>query len=159
MTTGSRLEYIRTDVGVGISLSAGAIVGEARVLTAIHQLVMSLDSVLLSIAVGTEPASVSGRGALHARNITVGVEGIHLSPSGCVVELRLLGRRAAVEAGPLVEAAGNGEGARELNLSNTLNSGVEVLGGAISVDIGEKGRWPDGIVSSSRSSEVVRSGD
>ena len=159
MATGSRLEYIRTDIGVGISISAGAVVGEARVLTTIHQLVVVLDSVLPSSVVDTEPASVSGSAALHTRNIAVGIKSIHLSPVGCGNKLRLLGRRAAVEVGPLVVGAGNCEGTGELNFSNTPNSGVEDLGGTVGVDIGEEGRWPDGIVSRSRSSEVVRSGD
>jgi len=55
--------------------------------------------------------------------------------------------------------AGDSEIARELNLSSTLNSGEQLLGGAISIDVGEKLRWLDGVVSSASSSEVVGSRD
>ena len=55
--------------------------------------------------------------------------------------------------------AGDGEVTGELDLSNILNSGIEVLGGATSIDVGEEVRWLDGIVSSARSGEVVRGGD
>lgn len=120
---------------------------------------MTLDSVLPGRVVFTKPGGVSGRAALQTRNVTVCIESIHLCPIGRVGELRLLGRRAAVEVSPLVVAAGNGEVTGELNLSNTLNSGVEVLGGAVGVDIGKESRWSDGVVSSPRSSEVVRSGN
>ena len=55
--------------------------------------------------------------------------------------------------------AGDSEVTKELDLSNILNSGIEVLGGATSIDVGEEVRWLDGIVSSARSGEVVRGGD
>jgi len=138
MTTGSRLEYIRTDVGVGISLSAGAVVGEGRVLTAAHQLVVVLNSAHASRVVGTEPASVPGRTARDARNVREGARGITLGTRSRGVELRLLGGRAAVEAGPLVEGTGNSEGAGEVHRNNIPNSGVEVLDGAVGVDVGKE---------------------
>jgi hypothetical protein len=55
--------------------------------------------------------------------------------------------------------AGDSEVTRELNLRRILDSGPEVLGGAVSIDIGEEVRWLDGVVSSARSSEVVRGRD
>jgi len=55
--------------------------------------------------------------------------------------------------------AGDSKVTRELNLSNILDSGVEVLGGAINIDVGEEVRWLDGVVSSTRLSEVIRGGD
>ena len=55
--------------------------------------------------------------------------------------------------------AGDSEVTGELDLCNILNSGVEVLGGATGVDVGEEVRWLDGVVSSTRPGEVVRGGD
>jgi hypothetical protein len=55
--------------------------------------------------------------------------------------------------------AGDSEVPRELDLDNTFNSGVQVLGGPITTNGGEAVRWLDGVVSSARSSEVVGSGD
>jgi hypothetical protein len=52
--------------------------------------------------------------------------------------------------------AGDGEVSRELNCSNVLNVGVQVLGGAVSIDVGEQVRRPDGVVSSS---EIETDGD
>jgi len=54
--------------------------------------------------------------------------------------------------------AGDGEVTRELDLSNILNSCVEVLGGATSIDVGEEVRRLDGVVSSTRPGEVVWGG-
>jgi len=55
--------------------------------------------------------------------------------------------------------AGDIEVTREFDLNNVLNSGIEVLGGATSIDVGEEIRWLDGVVSSTRPGEVVRGGD
>ena len=41
---------------------------------------------------------------------------------------------------------GDGEVTSELDLGNVPNSGVEVLGGAIVVDVGEEVRWLDGVL-------------
>jgi len=59
---------------------------------------------------------------------------------------------------PPIEDTGDNKVTREPNLSNILNGGVEVFGGAIDIDIGEKVRWLDGVVSGTRYSEVVCGG-
>jgi len=41
-------------------------------------------------------------------------------------------------------------------LRKTLNSSVEVIGGAIGIDVGEQVRWYDGVFSGTGSSEAVR---
>lgn len=55
--------------------------------------------------------------------------------------------------------AGDSEITGELNLSGILNGGEEVPGGAVRVNVDEEVRWLNGIVSSTRLSEVVRDGD
>ena len=55
--------------------------------------------------------------------------------------------------------AGDGEVSGESDLSNILNGGVEVLGGTISINVGEEIRWFDRIVSSARASEVICRGN
>jgi len=124
-----------------------------------HCLVVVLDSALPSRVVGTEPASVPGRTARDTRNVSEGFGSIGLGTSSRGVELRLLGGRTAVEAGPLDKGAGNCEGAGEVHLSNIPDSSVEVPGGAVGINVGEEGRWPDGVIPGPRLSEVVRSGD
>ena len=53
---------IRTDVGVYVgSISAGAVVVEAREVIAIDQPEVVLDGALATTVVGTEPGGVSGR--------------------------------------------------------------------------------------------------
>ena len=76
-----------------------------------------------------------------------------------VHEPLLLGRRAAVEADPLLVNAGDGKATREVNLGSILTDGINVLEGAISIDVGEQVRWLDGVLSRARQSEVVRSGN
>ena len=56
-------------------------------------------------------------------------------------------------------AAGDGEGTGELDLDNILNGGVEVLGGAVTIHVGEQVRWLDGIISRSGFGEVVSGRD
>ena len=56
-----------------------------------------------------------------------------------------------------MDIAGHGEVTRDLNLGCIFNGGQEVLGGAISIDVDELVRWLNVIVSSARSTEVVRS--
>ena len=159
MTTSPGLKCIRTDEGEEISISAGAVEGEARVLMVGHLLVVVLNSVLPGRVVCTKPASIAGRPARDARNVREGIGGKVLGIGSSGVELRLLGGRTTVEAGPLGEGAGNCEGAGQLHLSDIPNSSVEVLDGTVGIDVGEEGRWPDRIISSSGLSEVVRSGD
>ena len=55
--------------------------------------------------------------------------------------------------------AGDSEVTKQFNLGRIFNSGEQVLGSAIGIDVGEKVRWLDGIISSPGSGEVVRTGD
>jgi hypothetical protein len=155
----SRLKDIRTDVGEVVRRSAAAVVGEAGEITAADQLEVVPDDVQARRVVGTEPAKVPVRAARDAHKVSVGIgsEGLGVNNGG--LELRLHGRRTAGEEGPLVVDARDGEVTRELNCSNALNGGAEVLGGAAGIDVGKEVRWPDGVVSGARSSEVVRGGD
>lgn len=131
------VENIRTNVGVCAGISTGAVVGEGRILATADQLVVALYGALARRGVGTKPGNESGCAARNTRNVGVGVDGIGLGPGGGGVKSRLLVSRAAVETGPLVVGAGDGEVTGELDLS-ILNGGVEVLGGAISTDVGEE---------------------
>lgn len=73
----------------------------------------------------------------------------------------LLTRRATVEPSPLVVGPPGDSSleARELDLGNTLDSGVQVLGGSLSVDASEVVRWFNGVLSGTRLGEAVRSED
>ena len=53
---------------------------------------------------------------------------------------------------------GDGESTGELDLSDILNSGMEVLGGDVTMNVSEQDRWLDGVVSESGFSEAVSSG-
>ena len=87
-----RLEYIRTDVGVGARSSAGAVVGEARELMAADQPVVFPYSVPTSGGIGTEPGPVSVRAARDPKKVRVGSGGVTLGVSSGSVELRLPNR-------------------------------------------------------------------
>ena len=54
---------------------------------------------------------------------------------------------------------GDSEVAGELDLGSIPNGSVQVLGGAIGVDVGEQVRWLDDVITSARFREVVGSGD
>jgi len=155
----SRLKDIRTDIGVGARSGAGAVVGEAREWVASDQPVVVPDGVLASSGVGTEPGLVSARAARDIKKIRVGPAGVGLSVSGGGVELRLSDRCAADEASSLFVGARDGKGTGEFEFSDIHNSGVEVLGGAITIDIGEQVRWLNGVLSRSGFGEVVCGGD
>jgi len=137
------LKDIRTDVGEGVRISAGAVVGEAQKLAAVDQLEVALDGVLARSGVGAEPGGVSDSAHRDTRKVKVGVAGINLGADSGSVDLRLPSRRTTNECGPLGVDAGDSEVAREPNLSGIFNSGEEVLGGAIRIDIGEEVRWLD----------------
>jgi len=126
-----------------------------------HLLEGFLDDDLLKKGVSTEPGNVSARGVLivDAIKVSVGVTDKDLGFHSGDKDIKLLSRRAVFGGSPLVVDAGDSKVTREGNLSNTLNSGVEVFGGAINIDVGEEARWLDGVVSGTRSSEVVRGGD
>lgn len=53
---------------------------------------------------------------------------------------------------------GNGEVSREVNIGGILDGGEEVLGSAVSIDIGKEVRWLDRVIASASSSEVVGGG-
>ena len=55
--------------------------------------------------------------------------------------------------------AGDSEATKEFNLSNILDNRIEGLGDAFRIDVDEEIRWLDGVVSSTRSGEVVRGGN
>ena len=120
---------------------------------------MVLDGASAVIIVGTEPPSVSGGAARDIRNVGVGVTGIGLGVIGGGVNLRLLVGRAAVEASPFAVDSGDGEVSREPDLRSIFNGRVEVLGGAISINVDEAVRRLDGVVSGTRSSEIVCNGN
>ena len=143
---GSQLiKYMRTDVGVLI-LSADAAAGEARVLMVTRQLIVILDSGPPRRAVRDDP------------NLRERYSSICLGTSSRGIEIRLLGERTFVKAGPFGEGAGNSEGAGEIHLGDTPNSAVEPgCLSTIGVDVGEEGQRLDGAVSVPRLSEVVRS--
>ena len=139
-------KHIRTDVGKRVGFGTSAVVGETRVLVTVDQLVVALDGALTSRGVGAEPGGVSSRAARDACKIRVGVGGIGLGVSGGDVDLRLHGRRAAIEGSPLAVDASDSEVARQPNASRILDIGEKVLGGAIGINIGEEVRRLDGVI-------------
>ena len=159
----SRLKAIRTNVGRGSRIVAGAaIVGEAREAITVDRSEDVLDGVLVVRIGSTEPGIIPRRAAQaprHPQKIGVGLAGIVLGVGSGVVDRSLLVRRAADVASPFVVDAGDSEGTGEVDPSNVLNGGVQVFGRAICIDVGEQIRRLDGIVSGPTFSEVVRSRD
>ena len=95
---------------------------------------------------------------LERLDVIVGFLSEDVSIDGSVDDFRLLVRRALfkLEVIPLVvDLTGDGQITGELYLSGTLDSRVEVLEDTISIDIGEEVRWFDGVVPSTRASEIV----
>ena len=123
------------------------------------QPVVVLDSALASSGVGTKPGPVPGRAARDTQKVSEGINGVGLGARSSSFDLRLSGCRATDEASPLVVGAGGSEVTRELDLSDVPNSGVEVLGGTISINVGEEVRWFNRVVSRPGLGEVVRGGD
>lgn len=115
--------------------------------------------------VGTEVPLVSGRYVGFTRDtakVIVGLGGKSLSVPSGDDNLLLLARRAICEDGIpfIVGAPGDGGIARELDPGKPLNSGVQVLWCAITIDVSEEARRFDGVVSGARLGEVgVRSGN
>ena len=120
---------------------------------------VALDKAVTSGGIGPEPGLVSAGAARNTLHGVVGLAGVCLGAGGGLFDERLLGRRAAHVANPLVMGAGDSEVSRKLNLGKILNGGIQVLEGAVSVDVGEHVRWLDGVVSSARLSKVVRGRD
>ena len=137
--------------------ASATVVGEAREVVAVDQSEMVLDGGLASTIVGAEPSGVSSLTARNTLNVGVGVAGVGLGAGNGGVDLRLLGGRAADEGSPLVvDVAGDRSVAGKLGLGDIPNSGVEVLGVAVVIDVREEVRWLDGELSFARSTEVVR---
>jgi len=155
----SQLEDIRTNIGVDVVLSAGAVVGEVREVTAADPLKVFLDGTPAVVIVGTKPPGVSRGAARDILNVGVGFVGKSLGVISGGVDLRLLVGRAAIEASSFVVDAGDGEVTREFDLRGPLNNGVEMLGGTIGVDVDEEARRFDRVASCTRPGEVVRNGD
>jgi hypothetical protein len=95
------------------------------------------DSALAMTNGYTKPRSVSGTAVRGIHKVREGFTGICLSTSSGSPELELHLRRAADGGEPPVVGTGDSEVARKVHLSNVLNCGVEVVGGAIGVDVGE----------------------
>ena len=150
---------MRTGVAVGISGSASAVVGEGREVVAVDQPEVLLDAALPTIVIGTEPVDESFRAARDTLNVRVGLAGVILGITSGSFDENLLDIREARVVFPLVVGAGDSEVARELNASNILNSGVEVPGGTVRIDVGKQVRRLDGVGSRTGSSKVVRSRD
>ena len=120
---------------------------------------MVRDGVLASLGVDTEPSGVSRLAARETPHVSVGVSGISLGVHGGGSDLLLPERRAADVSNPVVVDAGDGEGTREVNFRSVRSVGIDVLEGAITIDVGEQVRWLDGVLSRARQSEVVRRGN
>ena len=120
---------------------------------------MAHDGALARTGVYTKPRSVSGPAARDIQKVREGITGICLSMSSGGPDLHLHLRRTADGNEPPVVGTGDSEVARELDLGDILNCGVEVVGGAISIDVGEEVGWLDEVVSSAGLSEVVRGRD
>ena len=150
---------MRTDVGRASRNGAGTVISEARELVAADLPEVVFDSGPASITIGAEPGLVSARVGRHTLNVRVGCVGVGLGTFDSVVEEHLFEPFAVREGSPLIVDAGDSEVARELNICNILNSGAEVLGDAVGIDVSEQVRRLDGVVSSARSSKVVRSRD
>ena len=120
---------------------------------------MAHDGALARASIYTKPRSVSGPAARDIQKVREGIAGICLSMSSGDPDLHLHLRRTADGDKPPIVGTGDSKVAREVHLSNILNCGVEVVGGAISIDVGEEVGWLDEVVSSAGLSEVVRGRD
>lgn len=98
---------------------------------------MILDDILVFSVGCTKPGNVSGRVARETLKIRVGIVGILLGAGDDCADLQLPGERAADELGPLVVDAGDSKVTREFECGESLYSGIEVLGGAITIEVGE----------------------
>ena len=149
----------RTGISVSFWMTISADVGEARnsALTDCREVV--LDAFLAIISISTEPGNVSGRGAPDEFDVRVSAIGVEVGVGGSGANKRLLVRRAASKLGiPLVVGTpGDSKNIGKLDLSDILNGRVDIIEGTIGIDVGEEVRRFDGVVSSTRPSEIVRS--
>ena len=149
----------RTDESKNTRRRAAAVVSEVREIAAADQPEVLPDDILARIKEGTEPSGVARPAGRDTRKVRVAVIGISLGVRRGTYDQRLPGRSAVDVANPLVVDTGDGEATGEVNLSSVLNGGIDILDGAINIDVGEQVRWLDGVLSRSRQSEVVRSGN
>lgn len=122
----------------------------------------TLDLRLASVVVYAKPVPVSGRATRDPSKVEVGVVGHKLGFPNDAKEHRPLVTRATVEESPLVvDVLGDSDSeiTRELDLGNTFNSGVQVLGCAMSVDVNKVVRWFNGVLSGAGLDEVIYSRD
>jgi len=150
---------MRTGEGRATENGAGTVIGEAREFVAVDLHETGFDVDPPNRTVGAEPGPVPTRVARHTPNVRVGVAGVGPCTVNSVVEEHPLEPRAAREGSTLIVDAGDSEVAGELNFRNTFNGGVKFLGGDVSIDVSEQGRWLDGVGSSARSSKVVHNRD
>jgi len=143
-------EYVGIDASIDTRRSAAAVVGEVREIAAADQPEVLPDDIPARSKEGTEPGGVSRPAGRDTRKVRVGVSGNTLGVRRGSSDQRLPGRRAIDEANPLVVETGDGKATREVNLSSVLNGGIDVLDGAIDIDVGEQVRWLDGVLSRAR---------
>ena len=104
---------------------------------------------------GTEPRLVLSLSGFVVKVVEGPVDKIGGRDS-CFMDFLLFRLRATVgEDSLVVDVSGGGEITRELDLGNALNSGVQVFGGPIGVDVGEQVRWVDRVVSGASSREII----
>ena len=118
------------------------------------------DSLLARLSVRTEPVRVSGCGRCDRFEVEIGILNIIITPDGGFEDTLRLAPCAVSEHDALPSAIGtpgDSEVSGELYLSNTFYSCVEVLEGTASTDVREEVRRFDGVASSARASEIVRS--
>ena len=111
-------------------------------------------------APATEPIHVSLCAPWGALNVIVGLGDNTLGfQSGLLKDFPLAGPAMNVGGSLFGGGTGDREITREPDICDTLNSGVEVLGGAISINVGEETRWLDGVVPWTRLGKVIRCRD
>ena len=106
------------------------------------------DDIPVVVTIEAEPFFVPLRLKRNMAHVSVSIGNHRLG--ACTGHNKLLlfyGRAVDVVVAPLVvDAPGAGEIARELDLCDTLNGGIQVLGSAVSVDVGKLVRRFDGVV-------------
>lgn len=154
---------MRTGVGyyTGLVVLAAAVVGEVQKGKLIPDFLEETQNDRLAGGIEwAEPGLESVRAFRESLDVIVGrIDDI----LGCISgskNIIPLARIAECECSPLVmDMPGDGELTKELDLSDTVDSGIQVLEGAISIDVSEEIRRCDGVVSGAGLSEVVCDGD
>ena len=155
------MEVARTDKSKECWITSSADESEAPDWIVTHLEEVVLDDFLARDGVRTEPVTISNRSEPERFEVIVGFFSIEIGAESGFRDSQLLVSPAFVVPGfqvaLVVDMPGDCENPGELDLSDILNNRVEVLEAAISIDVGEQIRWFDGVVSSTRSSEIVRS--